>query len=85
MLGITWKSKYERFPLSSRASSVNRGNKDGMDEAAEAVIRANPKFKIKELEEQLKALGIKRGTTWISKARARIMGTGVTCGEVAAG
>jgi len=56
-----------------------------MDEAAEAVIRANPKFKIKELEEQLKALGIKRGTTWISKARARIMGTGVTCGEVAAG
>lgn len=62
----------------------NRGNKDGKDEAAEAVIRANPMLKIKELEEQLKVLGIKRGTTWIGKARSRINGTGVTCGEVPA-
>jgi len=62
----------------------NKGNKDGMDETAEAVIRANPKLKIKELEEQLKVLGIKRGTTWIGKARARINGTGVTTGEACA-
>jgi Bifunctional DNA primase/polymerase, N-terminal/AAA domain/Primase C terminal 1 (PriCT-1) len=61
----------------------NKGNKDGKDDAAEAVIRANPKLKIKELEEQLKALGIQRGTTWIGKARARINGTGVTTGEAA--
>ncbi len=27
----------------------NKGNKDGKDEAAEAVIRANPTLKIKEL------------------------------------
>ena len=61
----------------------NKGNKDGKDEAAEAVIRANPKLPLRKMQEQLAALGIDRGTTWIGKARARINGTGVTCGEAA--
>lgn len=62
----------------------NRANKDGKDEAAEQVIRQNPDMKIHELAQLFTNLGIKRGTTWIGKARARINGTGVTCGEVSA-
>jgi hypothetical protein len=58
----------------------NKGNKDGKDAAAEAVIRAaKPDISVRELEEQLASLGISRGRTWIGKARARINGTGVTC------
>jgi hypothetical protein len=62
----------------------NRGNKDGKDEAAEAIIKANAEMRVRKLQEQLAALGIDRGTTWIGKARARIRGTGVTVGEVSA-
>jgi len=61
----------------------NKANKDGKDEAAEAVIRANATTPIRKLQELLAALGIKRGTTWIGNARARIQGTGVTSGVVA--
>lgn len=61
----------------------NKANKDGKDDAAEAVIRAHANTPIRKLQEELAALGIKRGTTWIGNARARILGTGVTCGEVA--
>jgi hypothetical protein len=50
----------------------NKGNKDGKDEAAEAIIRARPEVPVRKLQEELAALGIQRGTTWISKARARI-------------
>ena len=34
------------------------------------------------IEEQLAALSINRGKTWIAKVRAHIKGTGVTTGEV---
>jgi hypothetical protein len=50
----------------------NRANKDGLDDAAEAVMRANIKLPVRKLQEQLAALNISRGTTWIAKARARI-------------
>lgn len=56
----------------------NRANKDGKDEAAEAVIRANPKMNVRELSELLASLGMKRGKTWVGQARSRINGTGVT-------
>ena len=59
----------------------NPGNKDGKDEAAEAVIRTHPKMSVRELEQHLAALDINRGRTWISKARARIKGSGVTMTE----
>ena len=49
-----------------------KGNKDGKDEAADAVIRANPALPVRKVQEQLTALNISRGTTWIAKARARI-------------
>jgi hypothetical protein len=48
-----------------------KGNKDGMDSAAEAFIKANPEMPVRKLGEQLAALNINRGTTWISKTRAR--------------
>jgi AAA domain len=50
----------------------NPGNKDGKDQEAEAVIRANLSLSVRELEERLAGLDIKRGRTWVSKARARI-------------
>ena len=53
-------------------SKGNSANKDGLDDAAEAVIRANIKSPIRRLQEQLAALNINRGTTWIAKARAHI-------------
>jgi hypothetical protein len=63
----------------------NKGNKDGKDKAAEAVIRANASMPVRKLQEELAALEIDRGTTWIAKARARIsaeMGkSGVKVGE----
>jgi hypothetical protein len=63
----------------------NPGNKDGKDQAAEAVIRANPSMPVRELEEQLAGLGIDRRKTWIAKAKARISAetgkSGVQVGE----
>jgi hypothetical protein len=56
--------------LSSRKG--NKANKDGHDEAAETVIRSNMGMPIRKLQEHLAALGIRRGTTWIAKGRARI-------------
>jgi len=59
----------------------NPGNKDGKDQAAEVFIRANIDKPVREIEEQLAAVGINRGKTWIAKARARIKGAGVTTSE----
>jgi hypothetical protein len=56
--------------LSSRKG--NKANKDGHDEAAETVIRSNMGMPIRKLQEHLAVLGIRRGTTWIAKARARL-------------
>jgi hypothetical protein len=50
----------------------NTGNKDGKDDAAEAVIRANITMPIRKLQEHLAGLQIERGTTWVAKARARL-------------
>ncbi|HEX6502147.1 MAG TPA: bifunctional DNA primase/polymerase [Terriglobales bacterium] len=50
----------------------NKSNKDGKDDAAEAVIKAHMETPVRKLQEELAALGITRGTTWISKARARL-------------
>ncbi len=50
----------------------NRPNRDGMDDAADQAIRGNMDMPIRKLQEHLAALNIKRGTTWIAKARARV-------------
>lgn len=50
----------------------NKGNKDGKDEAAEAVIRKNVEMPVRKLRDELAALGITRGTTWIGKALSRV-------------
>ena len=59
-------------PSALQSRKGNRANKDGMDDAAEAVIRANIKLPVRKLQEHLTALNISRGTTWIAKARAHI-------------
>jgi hypothetical protein len=68
--------------VSLQTRKGNKGNRDGKDNAAESYIRANIKMPVRKVEEQLAALKIKRGTTWISKARARI---GLESGEVMIG
>lgn len=59
-------------PVSLQTRRGNKGNKDGKDKAAEAVIRVNATLPVRKLQEELAALEIDRGTTWIAKARARI-------------
>jgi len=67
-------------PATLKTRRGNPGNKDGKDTAAEAVIKDNLAMPVRQLQEQLAALGIDRGTTWVGKARARLKGTGVTSG-----
>jgi Bifunctional DNA primase/polymerase, N-terminal/AAA domain len=50
----------------------NKGNKDGKDAAAEAIIKANVRLTVRELRDELAAFEIDRGTTWIGKTLARI-------------
>jgi RecA-family ATPase len=63
----------------------NPSNKDGKDQAAEAIVKANPGMSLRELEDQLTTSGIKRGRNWICKARARLNAesgkSGVKIGE----
>lgn len=46
-----------------------KGNRDGKDEAAKAVILANPDKSLRELVQILLDLGIKRGKTYVSNVR----------------
>jgi hypothetical protein len=50
----------------------NKGNKDGKDAAAEAVIKAKVHLPVRKLKDELAALEIERGTTWIAKTLARV-------------
>jgi len=59
-----------RFP--KLRSRNGQGNKDGKDSEAEAAIRASMEMPVRKLQEHLSSLGIERGTTWISKTRARL-------------
>jgi len=44
-------------------------NKDGKDEVAIALIKANPKLSVRKMVELLKERGIKRGKDWIQGRR----------------
>jgi hypothetical protein len=65
--GVLTKSGEGRAVLAFRAGF--KANRDGKDEAARAVIHANPDKSLRELVDMLAELGIKRGKTWISDAR----------------
>ena len=45
------------------------GNRDGQNEKALVIIKANPDMSIRALVNVLKDSGIKRGKTWVSDAR----------------
>jgi hypothetical protein len=47
----------------------NKANKDGQDEAAIALIKANPKLSVRKTVELLKESGIRRGKDWIQGKR----------------
>ena len=46
-----------------------RGNRDGMDDAARAYIKANCDMTVAALVKLLSDNGIKRGKTWVAEAR----------------
>ncbi len=54
----------------------NRANKDGQDEAARAIIKANLTKTVREIKAALSDAGIKRSDGWISMRRGDIKGTG---------
>lgn len=57
------------------AMNARRGkpsNRDGMDDAADALIQENLKMPIRHLHQLLADKGIKRGTNWICKRRAEL-------------
>lgn len=54
----------------------NRANKDGKDEAARAIIKANLTKTVREIKAALADAGIKRSDGWISMRRCDIKGTG---------
>lgn len=50
-----------------------KGNKDGLDPKALAVLQANPTLSVRDTVEALKAAGIKRGKTWVTDRRYELM------------
>jgi hypothetical protein len=56
----------------------NKGNPDGRDEDAKALIKAAGDMTIPRLIALLKEQGIERGKTWVGNARMSARGTGVT-------
>ena len=52
------------------------GNKDGMDAPAIEFLKANPKLSAREAVTKLEELGIKRGKTWVSGQRYKLMQAG---------
>lgn len=61
----------------SLASAVQRGNKDGMQDAADALIKASPQKSATELSALLKEHGIERSGEWCRKRRRQFQANGV--------
>lgn len=55
-----------------------QGNKDGKDEAALAVIKANPDLSVQKLADLLGEHGIARGREWVRRKKPEVCGTGST-------
>ena len=63
-------SAYDKKP------GERNGNRDGKDDAARAVLRANPDKSIRQLVDMLADLDIKRGRTWVSNECIALRGAG---------
>ncbi|HEY1800974.1 MAG TPA: AAA family ATPase [Terriglobales bacterium] len=50
-----------------------KGNKDGMDQQAMALLRANPKVSTREMARMLNDAGMRRGKDWVLEKRYEIM------------
>jgi len=61
------------------ASRSNPANRDGKEEAALQFMRDNPELTLRKTVQGLKAVGIRRGMTWVRQKRCEINGTGVRC------
>jgi hypothetical protein len=51
----------------------NKADKDGLDDAAETIIGANPGLSARKLKDLLAERGIERGVTWIAAAKKRFL------------
>ncbi len=50
----------------------NRSDRDGLDNAARAIIHADPRRTIRAIQHALAGAGIRRSVGWISNARAAL-------------
>jgi hypothetical protein len=57
-------------------SNQFKGNRDGQDEAAVAILKANPDDSVRGAVERLGSLGIRRGKDWVAKQKSKLKGTG---------
>jgi hypothetical protein len=55
----------------------------GAESALASILKASPKMGINKMQEALRAAGHKKGVKWVTKARAAILGTGVTLSSFA--
>jgi hypothetical protein len=56
----------------------NAADRDGREDEAVRIMRANPELSVRELVDTLADSGVKRGKTWVSNKRAELRGTGVS-------
>jgi hypothetical protein len=73
--GILVKSGDAKAVLSVKTGGY-KANRDGMDDAAHALIKAHPDLSIRDTVQLLKASGIKREKTWVSDAKFALRGSG---------
>ena len=59
---------------SSPGHGGNISNRDGQDDAARAIIKANSTWTVKPLVKLLAESGIKRGKSWVTEARLETRG-----------
>jgi hypothetical protein len=58
-----------------------KSNRDGLDDAARVIIKANPDASLRDIVKLLKDAGITRQKTWVSDARFALKGTGCKVGS----
>lgn len=62
--------------VENRPQEIRRGDVDGRETEALAIIKADPDASLRQLVERLEDVGIRRGKTWISDKRYALKGSG---------
>jgi hypothetical protein len=59
--------------IMSLAPRKNRRNRDGHEDAAIDLLKANPKLSVREMSRVLKDAGIRRGKDWVQEKRYELI------------